>query len=81
MASSTRGLLFLQLGLGRGPDFDDRDTAHQLGQPLLQLLAVVVRARVLDLRPELFDAPAIDSACRRRRRWSVVSLSIVIFFA
>ena len=43
-------LLFLHLGLGGRPDLDDRDAADQLGEPLLQLLAVVVGGRVLDLR-------------------------------
>ena len=56
-------LLFLHLGLGRRTDLDDRDAAHQLGEPLLQLLAVVVGARVLDLRAQLLDA-ALDG--RRR---------------
>ena len=35
-------LLLLQLDLGRRADLDDRHAAGQLGQPLLQLLAVVV---------------------------------------
>ena len=52
-------LLLLHLGLGGGPDLDDRHPAHELGEPLLQLLAVVVGRRVLDLRAELLDA-ALD---------------------
>ena len=61
-------LLFLHLGLGRRPDLDDRHAADQLGEPLLQLLAVVVGRRVLDLRAQLLDA-ALDRrrACRRLR--------------
>ena len=50
------GLLLLHLGLGGRADLDDRDAADQLGQPLLQLLAVVVRGGVLDLRADLLDA-------------------------
>ena len=61
-------LLLLHLGLGRRADLDDGDAADQLGQPLLQLLAVVVRGGVLDLRAQLLDA-ALDRllACRRLR--------------
>ena len=43
-------LLLLHLGLGGRTDLDDGDAADELGQPLLQLLAVVVRGGVLDLR-------------------------------
>src|SRR5205814_7585733 len=42
-------LLLLHLGLGGRADLDDRDAADQLGQPLLQLLAIVVRRGLLDL--------------------------------
>jgi hypothetical protein len=49
-------LLLLHLGLGGRADFDDRHAADDLGQPLLQLLAVVIRGRVLDLRADLLDA-------------------------
>src|SRR6185295_8521530 len=52
-------LLLFHLGFGRRPDLDDGDAADQLGQALLQLLAVVVGGRVLDLRAELLD-PAGD---------------------
>ena len=52
-------LLLLHLGLGGRTDLDDGDAADQLGQPLLQLLAVVVRGGVLDLRADLLDA-ALD---------------------
>src|SRR5690606_10875458 len=40
-------LALLELDLGGSADLDDRDTAGQLGQALLQLLAVVVRIAVL----------------------------------
>ncbi len=52
-------LALLHLDLGRAADADHRDAAGQLRQPLLQLLAVVVRGRLLDLRPDLRDA-ALD---------------------
>src|ERR1044072_4581952 len=48
-------LLLLQLGLGRRADADDRDAADELRQTLLQLLAVVVRGGVLDLRTDSLD--------------------------
>src|SRR5205085_10189261 len=54
-------LLFLHLGLGGRTDLDDGDTADQLRETLLQLFAVVVRGRVLDLRANLLDA-ALDGA-------------------
>ena len=49
-------LLFLQLHFGCRAHLDHRDAADQLGQPLLQLLAVVVRGGVLDLSADLLDA-------------------------
>src|SRR5690606_32842987 len=52
-------LALLELHLGGGTDLDDRDTAGELGQPLLQLLAVVVGVALLDLGPDLVD-PALD---------------------
>ena len=55
-------LLLLQLGLGRGADLDHRHAAGQLGQPLLQLLAVEVGGRGLDLGADLLDA-ALDRVC------------------
>ena len=42
-------LLLLHLGLGGGADLDDGDTAGQLGEALLELLAVEVGVGVLDL--------------------------------
>src|SRR5439155_8158856 len=58
-------LLFLHLGLGGRANLDDRDAAHELRQPLLQLLAVVVRRRVLDLYTQLLDA-ALNGLGRAR---------------
>ena len=60
-------LLLLHLGLGGRADLDDGDAAGELGQPLLELLLVVVRGRLLDLRPELLD-PALDLLGRAPRR-------------
>ena len=67
-------LLFLHLGLGGRADLDDRHAADQLRQPLLQLLAVVVRGRVLDLRADLLDA-ALD---RRRRAGALDDRRVVL---
>ena len=56
MASSTRAFFFLHLRLGRRADLDHRHTAHELRQPFLQLLAVVVRRGLLDLGADLLDS-------------------------
>src|SRR5437870_5772849 len=50
-------LLLLHLHLGGRTDADHRDAAHELRQPLLELLAVVVRGGLFDLRPDLLDPP------------------------
>src|SRR5215210_3606605 len=47
-------LLLLDFDLGRAADADDRDAAGELRQALLELLAVVVRGRLLDLRLEIW---------------------------
>ena len=52
-------LALLELDLGRGADLDDRNTAGELRQALLQLLAVVVRVALLDLGADLVD-PTLD---------------------
>ncbi len=64
------GLLFLHLGLGRRADLDHRHAAGQLGQPLLQLLAVVVRGGLFDLGADLLDAAFDRPSARRRLRRS-----------
>src|SRR6266516_1490845 len=46
-------LLFLQLDLGRGTRADHADAARELGEPLLQLLAVPVRIGVFYLIADL----------------------------
>ena len=56
-------LLFLHLGLGGRAHLDDRDAADELGETFLQLLAVVVRGRFLDLRANLLHA-TFDGALR-----------------
>src|SRR4051794_13241810 len=50
-------LALLELDLGGRPNLDDRNTAGQLGQTLLQLLAVVVGVALLDLGTDLVDPP------------------------
>src|SRR5581483_8798789 len=49
-------LAFLHLDLSGAADLDHRHAAGELGQPLLQLLLVVVGRRLLDLRFDLADA-------------------------
>ena len=53
------GLLLFHLGFGGRANLDDGHAADQLRQPLLQLLAVVVRRGFVDLRADLLD-PAFD---------------------
>ena len=52
-------LLLLHLRLGGSADLDDGDAAGQLGEPLLELLAVEVGVGVLDLGLQLLD-PGLD---------------------
>ena len=52
-------LLLLELHLGGRADLEDGDAAGQLGEALLELLAVVVGVGVLDLGLDLVDA-ALD---------------------
>ena len=49
-------LALLHLDLGGAADADHRNAAGELGQPLLQLLLVVVGRRLFDLRLDLGDA-------------------------
>ena len=63
------GLLLLHLGLGRGADIDDGDSAGQLGEALLELLAVVVGGGFVDLAADLLHAALdVGATCRRLRR-------------
>ena len=50
------GFLLFQLSLCSSADFDYSDSADELGKPLLQLLAVIIRSRLFDLRANLTDA-------------------------
>src|SRR5690606_8961970 len=50
-------LALLDLDFGRAADADDGDAARQLGEALLELLAVVVGGGVLDLLAQLRHAP------------------------
>src|SRR5215470_16352185 len=52
-------LLLFKLGLGRGADLDHGDASDQLGQALLQFLAVVIRSGLFDLSADRGDA-ALD---------------------
>jgi hypothetical protein len=67
-------LLLLELDLGGRADLDDGDAAGQLGEALLELLAVVVGVGVLDLGLDLVDA-ALD---RRRRRRALDDRGLVL---
>src|ERR1043166_4256599 len=58
-ASSTRSLRSFTPASGRAPAADPRDPPGEFGEPLLQLLAVVVGGGLLDLRLDLPD-PALD---------------------
>ena len=49
-------LLLLQLDLGSGAHLDDGDTAGELGQAFLELLAVEVGSGLIDLCLDLVDA-------------------------
>ena len=49
-------LLLLELDLGVRADLDDADAAGELGEPLVELLAVPVAVGVLDLGADLRDA-------------------------
>src|SRR3546814_15240053 len=51
--------LLLDLDFGRTADADHRDTAGKLGEPFLQLLAVIIAGGRLDLLADLRDA-AVD---------------------
>ena len=55
-------LLLLELNLGVGTDLDDADATGQLGQTLLQLLAVPVGVGALDLSLDLACTPTAPNA-------------------
>src|SRR3989442_1573318 len=74
-------LLLLDRRLGGGADLDHRHAARQLRQALLQLLAVVVRSRFLDLGPDLLDPPLDRTALPAPSTIVVLSLSTTTFLA
>ena len=49
-------LLLLHLALGSSTDVDDGNTTGELGQTLLELLAVVIRRGLVDRGFDLLDA-------------------------
>ena len=69
-------LLLLELDLGGRADLDDGDAAGQLGEALLELLAVPVRVGVLDLGLDLVD-PALDVVLGSPPPSTMVVLSLV----
>ena len=71
-------LLLLELDLGGGADPDDGHAAGQLGQALLELLAVPVGVGVLDLALDLGDPALHVASADRPRRRSVVSSLVTI---
>ena len=75
-------LLLLHLDLGRRADADDRDAADELREALLELLAVVVRRGLLDLRGgSVFTRASMSSFLPAPSMIVVLSLSIVMRLA
>jgi hypothetical protein len=71
------GLLLLHLGLGGGTDVDDGHAAGELGQALLELLAVVVGGGLFDLAADLADAALDVGGLAAPSTMVVLSLSMV----
>ena len=59
---NTRLLLF-HFGLGRSAHLNNSDTADQFRQPLLQLLAVIVAGRLIDLAANFLHSAFESSTC------------------
>ena len=74
-------LALLHLDLGAAANADHRDAAGQLRQPLLQLLAIVVRGGLLDLRRIWLQRPLMSSFLPAPSTIVVFSFSISIRFA
>src|SRR3546814_8930424 len=72
-------LLLLELDLRGGADLEDGDTTGQLGEALLELLAVVVRVGVLDLVLDLLDAALDRSEENTSELQSLMSISYDVF--
>jgi len=73
-------LLFLDLDLGRTADADHRDPAREFRQALLELLAVIVGFRILDLRLDLCDPPLLQRDTHDLRRVDDASAQHVDIF-
>src|SRR5438093_7091626 len=56
-------LLLFHRGLGGRPHLDDGDAACELGEPLLDLLPVIVRGSLLDLRSALVYTALLPLWC------------------
>ena len=76
------GLLLLHVGFARSADRDDGHAAGQLGEPLLQLLAIVIAGGAFDGFANLVD-PLLTRLPCLPAPWTIVVLSLVtvIFFA
>ena len=74
-------LLFLDLDLGGAADADHRDAAGEFGQPLLQLLAVIVGGGLFDLRLDLLTRASISFFLPAPSTMVVFSFSITTFLA
>jgi hypothetical protein len=74
-------LALLDLDFRRAADADDAHAARELRETLLQLLAVVVRGGLLDLRLDLLDAASISVLEPAPFTMVVFSFSITTFLA
>jgi hypothetical protein len=74
-------LAFLHLGFGHGADVDDGHAAGQLGEALLELLAVVVAGGLLDLLADLLARPVMSAFLPAPSMMVVLSLVTTIFLA
>jgi hypothetical protein len=75
------GLLLLHFAFGRGADVDLGHAAGQLGQPLFELLAVVVAGGVLDLARIWSMRPLMSALLPAPSMIVVLSLSMITFLA
>jgi hypothetical protein len=66
---------------GRSADTDHRDSTGELCQPLLQLLLVVLRCGLLDLRLDLGERASISIFLPAPLTMTVFSLSMASFSA
>jgi hypothetical protein len=63
-------LLLLDLDLGRAADADHCNAGRELGEPLPQLLFVVVGRRLIDQRLDLREIGKVVGSSREARRIS-----------